>query len=190
MKKEVSIVLSREERNYRKLAQQWFGLTDEQMTGMDVHHNPPRHKGGRNIPEHLFVLHETLHAAVHGNDFTKWARKGAASVKNRNSAPGGKVSGPQTRDQQIGIFNPENKEKVRNGARKCGAKRAQQMAQEGYVGLGSSREAASDAGKKAAAQRWEDPDHPELGVHSAGIIVMMQKRRGLPHGKENRRALG
>ena len=108
MKKEVSIVPSREVKNHRKLAQEWFGLTDEQMIGMDVHHNPPRHQGGRNIPEHLFVYHETLHSAVHGGDFTKWARKGAFSVKNRNSGPGGKVSGAKTRDEKVGIHDPEN----------------------------------------------------------------------------------
>jgi hypothetical protein len=36
-------------------------------------------------------------------------------------------------------------------------------------------------------QRWEDPDHPELGQHRPNTLVLMQKRRGLPHGKENRR---
>jgi hypothetical protein len=77
MRKEVSIVLSRERSSARKLAQEWYGLTDEQMKGCDVHHNPPVHRGGRNIPEHLYVYHNTLHSAVHGNDFTKWARKGA-----------------------------------------------------------------------------------------------------------------
>lgn len=37
------------------------------------------------------------------------------------------------------------------------------------------------------AQRWEDPDHPELGLQNIGNLVRMQKRRGLPHGQENRR---
>ena len=177
MKKEVSIVLSKGVTNYRRLAQEWFGLTDEQMADMDVHHNPARHQGGRNIPEHLFVYHNTLHAAVHGDDFTKWARKGAASVQNRNTAPGGKVSGPICVENQLGIFNPENKEKVREGAKKCGAKRAQQMAQEGFPGLGSSFEAASLAGKKAAAQRWKClvTGH----ISSAGGLARFQKARGI-----------
>ncbi len=78
MEKNVSIVLSREVKNYRKLAQVWYDLTNEQMIGMDVHHNPPKKDGGRNIPEHLFVYSESMHSAVHGNDFTQWARKGAA----------------------------------------------------------------------------------------------------------------
>jgi hypothetical protein len=40
------------------------------------------------------------------------------------------------------------------------------------------------------SQKWVDPDHPELGEHSAGTLVQMQKRRGYPHGKENRRQVG
>jgi hypothetical protein len=78
MNREVSIVLSQERHNYRKMAQEWYGLTDEQMVGMDVHHNPPTHIGGRNIPEHLFIYHTTLHVAVHESEFIEWARKGSA----------------------------------------------------------------------------------------------------------------
>jgi len=78
MDREVSIVLSVERGDYRRVAQKWYGLTDEQMVGMDVHHNPPVSQGGRNIPEHLFVYHPTLHVAVHGSDFVGWARAGAA----------------------------------------------------------------------------------------------------------------
>jgi group I intron endonuclease len=39
---------------------------------------------------------------------------------------------------------------------------------------------------KLNSQLWEDPDHPELGAHTAGTLVSMQKRRGFPSGKENR----
>lgn len=38
MDKNLSIVLSNPVRNYRKLAQKHWGLADEQMIGMDVHH--------------------------------------------------------------------------------------------------------------------------------------------------------
>ena len=34
--------------------------------------------------------------------------------------------------------------------------------------------------------RWEDPDHPELGQTTAGLLVRKQKARGYPYGKENR----
>jgi len=60
--KSVSIVVVREAKNYRKLAQKSWGLTDEQMKGMHVHHCPPVCEGGRNISEHLYVCSPSMHA--------------------------------------------------------------------------------------------------------------------------------
>jgi hypothetical protein len=37
------------------------------------------------------------------------------------------------------------------------------------------------------SQRWEDPNHPELGQRNPGSLVRMQKSRGFPHGPQNRR---
>jgi hypothetical protein len=85
MDKSVSITLSAESANPRKLAQRWYNLSDEQMRECDVHHNPPRSKGGRNIPEHIYVYHTSLHSAVHSDDFTKWARKGYDERKKRGT---------------------------------------------------------------------------------------------------------
>jgi len=104
MDKEVSIVLSREVKNHRKLAQQWYGLTNEQMIDMDVHHNPARHEGGRNIPEHLFVYHKTLHSAVHGGDFTKWAREGGKL--------GAKAQPREVRVRNGTIHGPKNLQEI------------------------------------------------------------------------------
>jgi hypothetical protein len=41
-------------------------------------------------------------------------------------------------------------------------------------------------GRLVSAQKWVDPLHPDLGVQNAGNLVRMQKRRGLPHGPQNR----
>jgi len=49
---------------------------------------------------------------------------------------------------------------------------------------------AVKGGRVAASQRWVDPDHLELGEQTAGNLVRMQKRRSLPHGKENRVRVG
>ncbi len=178
MKKEVSIVLSRERQNYRKLAQEWFGLTDEQMKDCDVHHNPPRSQGGRNIPEHLFVYHYTLHAAVHEAFFILTQRK--AAVKGGNTV----------KERKIGIFaltSKQNHEK---------SKKAAQTSKEKGVGCVSAspeqksewmKRRTSESFSRSARTKFEDPDHPELGQTNAGNLVRMQKRRGLPHGKENRR---
>jgi hypothetical protein len=55
-------------------------------------------------------------------------------------------------------------------------------------------ESCSLGGKRGSQntnkQRWIDPDHPELGEHSAATLTQMQKRRGYPHGKENRKRVG
>ena len=248
MNKEVSIVLSVERKNYRKLAQEWFGLTDEQMIDMDVHHNPPRHQGGRNIPEHLFVYHNTLHSAVHANDFTQFARKGGrlgglacaakkagihdpairsaagkkggeSNAKNKTGVCGrspeqlsadGKKGGQIAFDQKIGVFAPENLGKGGRNVPKekqiaRGTKAAETHKQLGIgffnpenqkkASLAAHRERDEDGksilarrlGKISTSQKWEDPDHPELGSHNAGNLVKIQRKKGLPHGKENRR---
>lgn len=45
-------------------------------------------------------------------------------------------------------------------------------------------------GASTGSQKWEDPDHPELGQKPACVIVQMQKRRGYPCGPENRVRVG
>lgn len=206
MKKEVSIVLSRERKNHRKLAQEWFGLTDEQMVGMDVHHNPPRHQGGRNIPEHLFVYHETLHAAIHEDLFVLSARKGGfaggrkggLSLHQEKDEEGKSIyakqlgraahkdkdeTGKSLHNLRLNTIlhankNPEGKSAI---ALKAAAATHKVKDNEG------KSKAAVKAGKTTSSQKWEDPRHPELGQKAPSILVMMQKRRGLPHGPENRR---
>jgi hypothetical protein len=178
MKKEVSIVLSVERRDYRKLAQKWYGLTDEQMIDMDVHHNPARHDGGRDIPEHLYVYHNTLHSAVHDDEFVLWAREGAAAVKNRNTGPGGKASCAQMKETQTGFFDPKHKPFRSEWSSRAGQSTVQRNRETGaWPGLGTSPEAASAAGKKAAAQRWRclETGH----ISSAGPLTIFQRRRGI-----------
>jgi hypothetical protein len=54
---------------YRKIAQQNWGLTDEQMIGMHVHHRIPRSQGGTDDPSNLYVCSPWFHSYVwHGND--------------------------------------------------------------------------------------------------------------------------
>ena len=80
-----AIVLSPNYSNYRMVAQKHYKLTDEQMKDIDIHHNPPRCEGGRNIPEHLYVYHPTLHAQVHENESILWARKGYETRKKNGT---------------------------------------------------------------------------------------------------------
>jgi hypothetical protein len=101
MDKEVSIVLSVEKDDYRKIAQKWYGLTNEQMAGMDVHHNPARYEGGRNIPEHLYVYHNTLHSAVHESDLVLWSREAGRKGAETNRKNGTGLSDPQVREKAL-----------------------------------------------------------------------------------------
>lgn len=41
--------------------------------------------------------------------------------------------------------------------------------------------------KRANNQKYEDPDHPELGKHHFVTLKRLQRAQGLPDGKENRR---
>jgi transposase len=80
-----SIVLSPNNSNYRAVAQKHYGLSDEQMKLVDVHHNPLKCEGGRNVPEHLYVYSPKLHAAVHEKEGILWARKGYETRKKNGT---------------------------------------------------------------------------------------------------------
>jgi len=192
MKREVSIVLSRERRNYRKLAQEWFGLTDEQMVGMDVHHNPPRHQGGRNIPEHLFVYHETLHASVHGNDFTKWARHNGVSREQASEwgKNGGKIGG-KLQPREVKVRNGLRAKKLGLGIHAPGEARRGGLAGGRNGGLETMRRGvgvfslspeeqtkrSQKAGKTTSSQKWRCPITGHIS--NAGALARFQKARGI-----------
>jgi hypothetical protein len=84
MDKNVSLTFFPETTDYRAIAQKHWGLTDEQMKGVHVHHEPPRALGGRNIPEHLYVCSPSIH--LHG-----W-HKGEGSEFFKMASEGGKLS--------------------------------------------------------------------------------------------------
>jgi group I intron endonuclease len=73
-------------------------------------------------------------------------------------------------------------DKKRKGGIKCRDKKI------GMFSISPDRrsEISRDTAKKTFSQRWMDPNHPELGIQSAGTLVCMQKRRGYPHDRENR----
>jgi hypothetical protein len=96
----------------------------------------------------------------------------------------------QARAVQVRWENPGEKEKA--------AERAYLLYSEskGIWGMDpkDKKEAERQGGRRGArtvnSQKWADPDNPELGQHSAPTLAQMQKRRGLPHGKENRVRVG
>jgi DNA-binding CsgD family transcriptional regulator len=96
-----AIVLSTDKYNYRKVAQQHYKLTDEQMKDIDIHHNPPRCEGGRNIPEHLYVYHPATHKLIHDKQAINWAKKSKGNSTEKRGKPPKKTEPTQ---QELSIL--------------------------------------------------------------------------------------
>jgi hypothetical protein len=90
----------------------------------------------------------------------------------------------------LGVRNAErlNKEKDEFGRSVVGVRNAERLNKEKDE-FGRSLQGVALA-KLMNSQKWVDPNHPELGERSAPTLVQMQKRRGLPHSKENRVRVG
>jgi hypothetical protein len=178
MDKSVSIVVV-DKRPYRKIVQDKWGLTDEQMQGMHVHHRVPVSKGGTNDSCNLYVCSPWFHKNV-------WHSEDGFNSLIPYAIEGGRKGGlnscigPISYLKKFGIFglDPQSKKEAEvKGGLSTFKKKVGCHAPE-YLGVGA---------KKTNSTFWEDPDHPELGVLQAGPLVRRQKSRGLPHGKENRR---
>lgn len=61
--------------NYRKICQEYYGYTNEEMIGMDVHHIDGNHNN--NDPLNLLLISPEEHSKIHEKNFILWARKGA-----------------------------------------------------------------------------------------------------------------
>jgi hypothetical protein len=83
-------IVKLETRPHRTVAQENWGLTAEQMAGMEVHHRVPVSEGGTNDPSNLFVCSPSMHRwGWHDGEkgFGIWAAKGGRTSK------GGHVTG-------------------------------------------------------------------------------------------------
>jgi hypothetical protein len=122
-----------------------------------------REKGRRNGKTHIAAL------LAHPNTFDN--RKSTAVAMNAHPATieNRKLQGSRNSHIALSRITPEMcRENGRKGGKKSGKKNA----------------------SATNAQKWHDPDHPELGQRSPGSLVLMQKRRGYPHGEENRIRVG
>lgn len=132
MEKEVSLVLSPACKNYRKVAQKAWGLTNEQMKGMHVHHFPPVSEGGRNIPEHLYICSPEMHAnGWHNGEYfieqaqiggKKGGKKGNDMLPREARVKGGLKTGLRSHEKKTGLFAPgaATSETCAKGGRKGG----------------------------------------------------------------------
>jgi hypothetical protein len=202
MPPELSIVQV-DKRKYRTIARENWGLTKKQMKGMHVHHRIPISKGGTDDPTNLYVCSPSFHRWKwhNGEEFIEWAseggRKGGTKVTElgvgfhapgmaskggkKGGINGGKKGGKRAAELGVGAHAPGMTSKGGTKTAELGV---------GIHAPGMQSKGGKKGGKTAISQKWKDPDHPELGEHSAPTLAQMQKRRGYPHGKENRVRVG
>lgn len=195
------------------IARENWGLAKEQMKGMHVHHRVRRCDGGTNDPSNLYVCSPSFHRWCwhNGEEWIEWASEGGRTQGNRNASnrtgfcgrtpekisEDGKKGGGSCFEKGVGLFG-RSPEKVSEDSKKSGAIGGKVQGARNAINktgfCGRSKEKMQEDGRKNAAkttsQRWVDPDHPELGVQNAGNLVQMQRRQGLPSGKENRVQVG
>jgi hypothetical protein len=100
------------------------------------------------------------------------------------SSKGGKRAGKKMFEEKKGLFAPGA---VTFEMRSYAGRRAAEVTRETGTGLyGVSVEVKRENGVKTMAYKYVDPDHPELGLKPAPVLVRMQKSRGYPHGPDNR----
>ena len=167
MEKHLSLV-KLETRPHRVVAQENWGLTDEQMKGCHVHHRVPRSEGGTNDPSNLFVCSPSMHRwGWHEGDrgFGEWASAGGQQavatghsgwvyVSHQTRVENGRKVGKRNREQQTGLFaaTPEEwgaRNRV-NGAKGCNA--AGRSTFEKKVGLFGLSEAEKEARNRKGAK--------------------------------------
>ena len=178
MDKSVSIVKV-DQRPYRIIAQENWGLSDEQMEGMHVHHRIHRSKGGTNDPSNLYVCNPLFHKYV-------WHSEDSYGSLIPYAIDGGRIGGslsPVGRlsyENKFGLFglSPEDKKQAEIKGGKVTYENKIGCHDPKYKGVGA---------RNTNSTLWEDPDHPELGKHTPGPLVRKQKALGFPHGPENRK---
>jgi len=125
----VTAIVKVDKRPYRKIAQENWGLTDDQMRGKHVHHRIHVSDGGTNDPSNLYVCSPSMHRwGWHdGEEWIEWANKGGrlggskgglkggrtnaesghcARIAHLGGLSGGKKGGTTTKRRKAGIFNP------------------------------------------------------------------------------------
>ncbi len=102
--------------SYRSIAQLNWGLTDDQMKGMHVHHRIPRSKGGTDAPENLYVCSPWFHQEIWHN-----GRYRQIVVANTAAVSGGLTNKSIHQEKKTGYYTEEshkksNKTRTENGS--------------------------------------------------------------------------
>ena len=110
----MGLIVKVDNRPYRKIAQDNWGLTDEQMIGMHVHHRIPKCKGGTNDPSNLYVCSPSFHFyAWHGGH-----RKGILSSGTRGKKYSDESKAKMSAWQKGKPKSEETKQRMSEAAKK------------------------------------------------------------------------
>ena len=204
MEKHLSIV-KLETRPHRVVAQENWGLTDDQMRGCHVHHRTALSAGGTNDPSNLFVCSPSMHRwGWHQGDrgFGEWAEEGGQkSVETGNAGwvhvphevlvENGRRSGQRNREEKAGLFaaTPEewSARNRANGAKGCHA--AGRSTFEKKVGVFGLTDAEKEARNKKGAKALNGLFAVclETGYLSTlGPLAKWQKARGIDPARRAR----
>jgi hypothetical protein len=86
-------------------------------------------------------------------------------------------------ERGVGVNTPEAR-------RKGGLTSGRRCVENGHMDRMRTPESIRKGGIAAGNSKWIDPDHPEIGVHNAGVLARKQRALGLPSSKENRVRIG
>lgn len=100
-----------DKRHHRIIAQEHWGLTDEQMKGMHVHHRIPKSQGGTNDPSNLYVCSPSYHYhAWHGAHGRGMSLIEQATI---NAKKGAKKGGLRCKELGVGIHAMDHSAKAK-----------------------------------------------------------------------------
>jgi len=164
-------IVKLEKRPHRVVAQRNWGLSDEQMIGMEVHHRVPVSEGGTNDPSNLFVCSPSMHrwGWHNGEAFIGW---GAKACKVRDPVEHRETSrrvGRLTAELGVGLHGM-SPEKQRESASKGGSVT-------GKLPWWHNPESGVDArSEKSPGDGWTRGRNPKL---------MQEVQKNLTHGNSS-----
>ena len=168
---------------YRKIAQENWDLSDDQMKGMHVHHRIPRSKGGTDAPENLYVCSPSFHQEIwHNGRYRQIVKASDAAVS------GGLTNVLIHQENKTGYFSAESRKKS-GKARSLSGSCAKAGKKGGSIsGKLHSKEHMSEMGKEGAkslhSQKWQCLATGY--VTSAGGLSRYQNKRSIPTSKRKR----
>ena len=168
---------------HRQIAQANWGLTDDQMKGMHVHHRIPKSKGGTDAPENLYVCSPSFHQEV-------WhqGRYRQIVVANTAAVSGGLTNKEIHQNAKTGYYSEESHKKSKKTRTENGSLAKAGRAGGSISGRRHSREHMREmgvlGGLALSTQRWQCTVTGYISTPAG--LSNYQKKRGIPKHKRVR----